>query len=216
MQGGCFYCVGVKLSVDSDRMRGIRIVTLYLLNRTNSALSTRRCCLPMRIKKRTLLIAAVLLVSTIGLAYALSNMLTQSYLYRTPPGQMIVTGPSTMDFGTLSFTPNTTIIFNDALTVSGSSFRPLTIQFVRPDLTWDKVFVSVQLLVLAAPLNCPPGADCPVVATLACVSLGSGSCYTGTSSEFTPTARSYAYEVTYTVVPGDIPSNLPLQTTWSA
>ncbi len=169
----------------------------------------------MKIRKRTLLTATVLLVATVGLTYALSNLVTQSYLYRTSPGQMIVTGPRTLIFGTLSFTPNTTIIFNDALTVSGSSFRPITIQFVRPDLTWDKVFVSVQLLVLAAPLNCSLSAGCPLVATEAYVSLGSGSCYTYVNAEFTPTARSYAYQVTYTVSSGEIPSNVSLQTTWS-
>ena len=169
----------------------------------------------MKIRKRTLVTATVLLVATVGLTYALSNLVTQSYLYRTSPGQMIVTGPRTLIFGTLSFTPNTTIIFNDALTVSGSSFRPITIQFVRPDLTWDKVFVSVQLLVLAAPLNCSLSAGCPLVATEACVSLGSGSCYTYVNAEFTPTARSYAYQVTYTVSSGEIPSNVSLQTTWS-
>jgi hypothetical protein len=169
--------------------------------------------LALKVRKYVLLLA-LLLVSTVGLSYALSILFIQSYVYTVPRRGMTVTGLSTLNFGTLSLIANTTLIFNDALTVSGNSFTPITIQLVRPDTTWKRVFSSMKLVVLSVP-SCSPGELCPVTAFVACVSFGSIGCFGAGSAEFTPTAKTYVYEVTYTVASGEIPSNVPLQTTWS-
>jgi hypothetical protein len=169
--------------------------------------------LALKVRKYVLLLA-LLLVSTVGISYALSILFTQSYVYTVPPRRMTVTGLSTLNFGTLSLIANTTLTFNDALIVSGNSFTPITIQLVRPDTTWKRVFSSMKLVVLSVP-SCGLGEFCPSITYMACVSFGPIGCFGGTSAEFTPTAKSYAYEVTYTVASGEIPSNVPLQTIWS-
>ena len=155
----------------------------------------------------------LLLVCTIGLGYAASTLFNQFYSYTVPTRKMTVTGLSTLDFGTLSLTPNASITFNGALIVSGSSITPITIHLVLPDTTWQRVFASLRIDVLNVP-NCGQGEFCPAQLFWACVSFGNPTCL-GRSATFTPAAGTYAYLVKYTVVSGEIPSNVPLQTTWS-
>ncbi len=134
-----------------------------------------------------------------------------------------------LDFGALS-SGSTTMTFTSALVVGRGTTSPLTFAFVKPATTWDRVFSGISIVVQTqgdensrgnndhrsgTDNNIGLNIDDEASAPKACISLGTGTCPTGLTATFTPTASTtYDYVAGFTAA-STPPTGVSLQTTWS-
>ncbi len=170
----------------------------------NESMETRK---PRIAKKYRLPIVAILMISAIVIGAIAAVLFTQNYTYTvTPPGPASVGGTPTLDFGALTGATSGSKAFTAALVVGAGTTSSITFAFVNPTTTWDTVFSGINIQVqtqAAAPVG------------KACISSGTGTCPTGLTASFTPTASTnYDYVAFFTPV-STVPTGVSLQTTWS-
>jgi hypothetical protein len=157
-------------------------------------------------KKYRLPIIAILMLSAIvGGAVGVTLFVTETFTYKVPT-TATVSGQAPLDFGTLSSIASSSKTFSGGLVVGSGITTSITFAFVNPTTTWNTVFSGIDIVVQTQG-SAPAGK--------ACISLGTGTCPTGLTTKFTPTAStSYDYLATYTTALV-IPAGVSLQVIWA-
>ena len=153
------------------------------------------------LRRKKALIMIPVIASLLSVAYA-AVLLTQNYNYSLTG----LTGPSSLDFGTLTPGASGSKLFTNALN-TGSFSTSTPFNFANPD-QWLLVFTGLHILVRTQ------GAS---PTSVACISLGTGfPCPSGLTNSFTPpgTPTNYDYFAEFTVS-SSISTGHVLETTWS-
>jgi hypothetical protein len=171
----------------------------------NASIETKK---PRIARKYRLPIIAILMISAIVVGVFAAILFTQNYTYTVGTQQPAsVSGPTTLDFGTLSGDSSSSKLFTSALAIGPGSTSSITFAFVNPTTTWSTVFSGISI-VAQTQATVPVG--------VACISLGTGTCPSTLTAAFIPAASThYDYLASFTVVGPTPASGMILQTTWS-
>ncbi len=170
----------------------------------NEIMETRE---PRTAKKYRLPIIAILMISAIVVGVFAAILFTQNYTYQVGQQQVAsVSGPTTLDFATLSGDSSSSKMFVGALAIGAGTTSSITFAFVNPT-TWSTVFSGISI-VAQTQATVPIG--------VACISLGTGTCPSALTAAFIPAASThYDYLASFTVVGPTPAAGATLQTTWT-
>src|SRR5437867_3346797 len=169
----------------------------------NEIMETRE---PRIARKYRLPIIAILMIFAIVGTVAGVTIFASTFTYNPPTTAQVTGQAGSLDFGTLSRVASSSKMFVGTLAIGAGTTSSITFAFVSPTLTWNTVFSGISI-VAQTQASTPVGK--------ACISLGTGTCPTGLTTKFTPTAStSYDYLATYTIALV-VPAGVSLQVIWS-